>query len=100
MVGAVIGSLKDVRPPNWALSDSYLLYIQKTDAEAVEWIPELTYYIGLVRRLVDSKLLYIHYYIINNNFFRPIKQSMVKIYFHQPIGVLMNFQIHQYTLSI
>lgn len=54
LVGAVIGSLKEVRPANWALSEQYQLYLTKTDTETVAWIPELTYYIGLIRRLVDS----------------------------------------------
>lgn len=62
-VGAVIGSLKDVRPSGWALSDDYLLYIQKTDSETVEWVPELTYYVQLVRRLVES--MFVIYKLVN-----------------------------------
>lgn len=35
------------------------MYIQKNEKtdENAEWVPELTYYIGLVRRLVDSELM-------------------------------------------
>lgn len=54
-MGAVIGSLSDIRPPNWALTEQYQNYIQKADAEAVLWQPELSYYISLMRRLIDSK---------------------------------------------
>lgn len=29
LVSAIIGSLKDVKPKNWALSKAYLTYLQK-----------------------------------------------------------------------
>lgn len=56
IVGAVIGSLKDVRPANWALTEHYQLYLQKSETEAAQWKPELTYYISLLRRLIESNL--------------------------------------------
>lgn len=56
LVGAVIGALADIRPPNWALTEQYQLYVQSPDTEAVIWIPELSYYISLMRRFIDSEL--------------------------------------------
>uniref|UniRef100_A0A8D8DB44 Mediator of RNA polymerase II transcription subunit 23 n=4 Tax=Culex pipiens TaxID=7175 RepID=A0A8D8DB44_CULPI len=53
LVGTVIGSLKDVRPENWALTKQYHEYMLKKD-ETVNWIPELNYYITLVRRMQDT----------------------------------------------
>ncbi|XP_055535725.1 mediator of RNA polymerase II transcription subunit 23 [Wyeomyia smithii] len=53
LVGTVIGSLKDVRPDNWALTEQYQSYMLKKD-ETITWIPELTYYIHLVRRMQDT----------------------------------------------
>uniref|UniRef100_A0A1B0C838 Mediator of RNA polymerase II transcription subunit 23 n=2 Tax=Lutzomyia longipalpis TaxID=7200 RepID=A0A1B0C838_LUTLO len=49
LVGAVIGSLKDVRPANWALTEHFQLYLQKSESDANQWKPELTYYISLIR---------------------------------------------------
>uniref|UniRef100_A0A7G3ABS6 Mediator of RNA polymerase II transcription subunit 23 n=1 Tax=Lutzomyia longipalpis TaxID=7200 RepID=A0A7G3ABS6_LUTLO len=54
LVGAVIGSLKDVRPANWALTEHFQLYLQKSESDANQWKPELTYYISLIRRLIDT----------------------------------------------
>ncbi|XP_059618578.1 mediator of RNA polymerase II transcription subunit 23 [Phlebotomus argentipes] len=54
LVGAVIGSLKDVRPANWALTEHYQMYLQKSETEAGQWKPELTYYISLLRRLIET----------------------------------------------
>lgn len=68
LVTAVIGSFKDVRPPNWALTEAFQAYLAQdnppttgaspTDAAAAlglaTWQPELSYYVALVRRLVES----------------------------------------------
>lgn len=50
------GSLSEMRPENWALTAEYQLrYIQQGDGESVvQWIPDLKYYISLMRRLIDS----------------------------------------------
>lgn len=49
------GSLSEMRPENWALTAEYQLrYIQQADAESILWIPDLNYYISLMRRLIDS----------------------------------------------
>lgn len=58
LVGTVIGSLyPDVHPPTWALSEAYRNYIKTPpENESDFWTPDLSYYIGLVRRLMDSKL--------------------------------------------
>nr|XP_029709787.1 mediator of RNA polymerase II transcription subunit 23 [Aedes albopictus] len=53
LVGTVIGSLKDVRPDNWAVTEQYQSYMSKKD-EAVNWVPDLNYYIYLVRRMQDT----------------------------------------------
>lgn len=56
LVSAVIQSLADIRPPNWALSEQYQMYVKNPEAEGgVIWQPDLTYYIGLIRRIADSK---------------------------------------------
>lgn len=75
LVTAVIGSFKDVRPQNWALTEAFQAYLlqenppitapQPTDPNAggapaaaasgqPTWQPELSYYVALVRRLVES----------------------------------------------
>lgn len=56
LVGAVLGSLKDIRPAGWAVSDAFQNYLNKAEQESTSWIPELNYYITLVKRLVDSIL--------------------------------------------
>ncbi|EAT33704.1 AAEL014021-PA [Aedes aegypti] len=53
LVGTVIGSLKDVRPDNWAVTEQYQSYMSKKD-DAVNWMPDLNYYIYLVRRMQDT----------------------------------------------
>ncbi|XP_065086456.1 mediator of RNA polymerase II transcription subunit 23 [Ochlerotatus camptorhynchus] len=53
LVGTVIGSLKDVRPDNWAVTEQYQSYMSKKD-ETVNWIPDLNYFIYLVRRMQDT----------------------------------------------
>ena len=52
------GAFKDIRPPNWCLSDEYKTYLQQpaTDVEQ-QWKPEHDYYILMVSRLVSSILV-------------------------------------------
>lgn len=55
LVKSIINSLASIRPPNWAVSEQYQAYIEVPDTEVTSWQPELTYYISLLRRLVESK---------------------------------------------
>lgn len=55
LVSAVLGSLREIRAPGWALSEAYQKYMTLFNEEAVQWIPELDYYIRLVQRIVESK---------------------------------------------
>lgn len=55
LLGGIIGTLYEVHPPNWALSEAYRSYLAKPDDEENLWNPELMYYVGLVRRLMESK---------------------------------------------
>ncbi|XP_059485779.1 mediator of RNA polymerase II transcription subunit 23 isoform X2 [Neocloeon triangulifer] len=52
LVSAVIGSLRDIRPSGWSLSEPYQNYLRQTDDKP--WNPELDYYIHLVERVVDT----------------------------------------------
>lgn len=56
LVAAVCGALSEMRPPNWALTEQYQLYIKMNDADATQWNPELAYYISIMRRFIDSEL--------------------------------------------
>ncbi|XP_054718227.1 mediator of RNA polymerase II transcription subunit 23-like [Uloborus diversus] len=53
LVSAIIGSLKDIRPKGWALSEGYLTFLQKP-ADDLDWIPDFDYYVKLIGRLVDT----------------------------------------------
>jgi hypothetical protein len=55
LVSAVLGSLREIRAPGWALSEAYQIYMTHSVDNAVAWIPELDYYIRLVQRIVESK---------------------------------------------
>lgn len=55
LVAAVLGSLRDIRAPGWSLSEPYQTYMQRQTDET-NWIPELDYYVRLVRRIVESIL--------------------------------------------
>jgi len=55
LVSAVLGSLREIRAPGWALSEAYQIYMTRSVDNAVAWIPELDYYIRLVQRIVESK---------------------------------------------
>lgn len=67
LVGAIITSLKDVREKNWALTEQYQNYIKnhmtpddpaqgQMSQTTVKWSPDLSYYMGLVKRLIESKI--------------------------------------------
>lgn len=53
LVTAIIGSLNDSKPPNWALSGQYLEYSRRTN---LMWEPRNDYYCHLVKRVVDTML--------------------------------------------
>lgn len=55
LVSAVLGSLREIRAPGWALSEAYQMYMTRFNDDAVSWVPELDYYIRLVQRIVESK---------------------------------------------
>lgn len=55
LVSAVLGSLREIKAPGWALSEAYQKYMTRLNDDAVQWIPELDYYIRLVQRIVESK---------------------------------------------
>lgn len=52
---SVIGSLAEIRPANWALTKKFEKYLKTPDTEVTAWQPELSYYVYLMNRLVDSK---------------------------------------------
>lgn len=54
LVAAVLGSLREIRASDWALSEPFLHYMARSPDEAVSWQPELDYYIRLVRRIVET----------------------------------------------
>lgn len=56
LVHAIIGSLKDNRPPGWCLSDTYLKCAMNPREEN-PWVPDDAYYCKLIGRLVDNILL-------------------------------------------
>lgn len=62
LVSAVLGSLREIRAPGWALSEAYQKYMTRAYDDAVQWIPELDYYIRLVQRIVESKAAKINLY--------------------------------------
>jgi len=53
LVSSIIGSLKDIKPVSWALSDSYLHYSRKP-SDDTNWLPDLDYYIKLIGKVVDT----------------------------------------------
>jgi mediator of RNA polymerase II transcription subunit 23 len=72
LVGTIIMSLKDVREKNWALTDQYQGYVKSQGGEDAaaggaagaavgsvpKWVPELSYYMTLVERLIKSEFGY------------------------------------------
>lgn len=55
LVAAVLGSLKEIRAPNWALSEAYQVYMSRQNDETF-WVPDMDYYLRLVKRVVESIL--------------------------------------------
>jgi len=55
LVAAILGALKDIRPQGWSVSEPYIAYMD-TNSDEITWIPDLDYYIHLVRRIVESIL--------------------------------------------
>ncbi|XP_064486798.1 mediator of RNA polymerase II transcription subunit 23-like isoform X1 [Ornithodoros turicata] len=53
LVASITGALQDIRSENWALSEAYSSYLQRPP-EDTSWVPELDYYISLVRRMADT----------------------------------------------
>ena len=53
LVSSIIGSLKDIKPVSWALSDVYLHYSRKPPDDT-NWLPDLEYYIKLIGKVVDT----------------------------------------------
>ena len=57
LVFSIISAFKDVKPPNWALTEQYTTYMNRPlrqDGSDDEWVPTLEYYIQLLSRLVDT----------------------------------------------
>ncbi|XP_029639982.1 mediator of RNA polymerase II transcription subunit 23 [Octopus sinensis] len=53
LVQAIVGALKEIRPPNWCLTEDYQNYLLKP-SDDLTWIPDQEYYIRLVGRLVNT----------------------------------------------
>lgn len=73
LVSAVLGSLREIRAPGWALSEDYKMYMSHSGDDAVAWVPELGYYIRLVQRIVESKtakFLFNYFIILSKSFQR------------------------------
>ncbi|CAH0390346.1 unnamed protein product [Bemisia tabaci] len=51
LVSAVLGFLYVSRAPGWGLSKAYLAYMQ---SDRTSWIPDLDYYVQLIRRIVET----------------------------------------------
>lgn len=55
LVYSIVGSLKDVRPRGWCLTEDYQKLLENSAIKAdEEWRPDLDYYVRLVGRLVRS----------------------------------------------
>ncbi|XP_015604323.1 mediator of RNA polymerase II transcription subunit 23 isoform X1 [Cephus cinctus] len=54
LVSAVLGSLREIRAPGWALSEAYQVYMARSTDDSVTWVPELDYYVRLVQRIVET----------------------------------------------
>lgn len=73
LVGSIVTSLKEVREKNWALTEQYQMYIKShltpEDAggsSSLKWIPDLSYYMFIVKRLIES-MLRILFYLFNHS---------------------------------
>lgn len=57
LVASIISAFKDVKPPNWALTEQFTTYMNRPyrqEGGDDEWTPTLEYYIQLLSRLVDT----------------------------------------------
>jgi len=54
LISAILGSLRDVKPANWALTDQYQTFLQGGN-EDTNWTPDIEYYSSLVNKFVDGK---------------------------------------------
>ena len=75
LVGTIVQSLSSVREKNWALTEQYQMYVKNQMPEEspsnmasniVKWKPDLSYYMSLVKRLIESKSISAHF-LINLN---------------------------------
>lgn len=71
LVSAVLGSLREIRAPGWALSEAYQMYMTRSSDDVVTWMPELDYYIRLVKRIVESNI----FICINLTIFHLLKRN-------------------------
>jgi mediator of RNA polymerase II transcription subunit 23 len=65
LIGTIIQSMSSVREKNWALTEQYQMYVKNQipeespssnmAANIVKWKPDLSYYMSLVKRLIESK---------------------------------------------
>jgi mediator of RNA polymerase II transcription subunit 23 len=55
LVGSILGSLKDIKPSNWALSEQYNNYLASSNGDEAIWTPEMDYYVSLIARFVDGE---------------------------------------------
>lgn len=65
LIGTIIQSLSSVREKNWALTEQYQMYVKNQISEEspssnmaaniVKWKPDLSYYMSLIKRLIESK---------------------------------------------
>ncbi|XP_046366598.1 mediator of RNA polymerase II transcription subunit 23-like isoform X3 [Haliotis rufescens] len=51
--GIIAGAFKEIRPPNWCLSEDYNRLLQMPHDD-LSWIPDQDYYVRLIARLVDT----------------------------------------------
>ena len=67
LVAAILGALKDIRPPGWSLSEAYINYMSGSGDE-VSWLPDLDYYIKLIRRIVESIYIQLNFFLTETIF--------------------------------
>ncbi|KAK7495937.1 hypothetical protein BaRGS_00012927 [Batillaria attramentaria] len=53
LVNSIIGAFKDIRPPNWCLSEEYQRYLQQQPDDS-SWKPDHDYFVDIVSRLVNT----------------------------------------------
>lgn len=76
LIIAILGSLREIRAPGWALSEAYQRYMGRPVDEDFTWFPELDYYIKLVQRLVESKYSNCYSLFIYSSFNMNIFEAM------------------------